>query len=346
MCSCLPPDPPCQAYGAASAVFVGLVTSVSFDRNNLVACFTLEQPYKGVEGTEVEVFTARSGAACGFGFASGHRYLVYAYRRSENERLSTNLCTRTRHLSHAGEDLEYINNMANAAPGSTIYGTVKLYSRDMGKMRDVSRPMAGMTIVIEGQNNRFEIVTDGEGRPASGMKIELISAEPPEEYIYRYGLWAYVNQEGRYEFEQVPPGRYLLGINIEWAPTGGRPYPRTYYPGVFDPSEARVIVLGEGTRMESFDISLPPKFATRYIWGQIVWPDGSGAEGAEISYGFSPSDGKAESSHTESYMDGRFTISALDGLIYLITARAGSLSTKQVEVKASENMEMIKLVLS
>lgn len=404
MCSCLPPKPPCQAYGASSAVFVGLVTSVSIDRNNLVARFTLEQPFKGVEGTEAEVFTARSDAACGFRFASGNRYLVYAYRRSENESLSTNLCTRTCHLSYADEDLEYLNNRDKAAPGSTIYGTVKLYARDMGTMREVSRPMTGMTVVIEGQNNRFEIVTDGEGRyniagippgsyeiraalpnhlsdpsehkvevfdrgcaeedlyirpdgrisgkvvdsegrPASGMKIELISAEPPEEYVYRFGLWANADKEGRYEFKQVPPGRYLLGINIEYAPSGGRPYPRTYYPGVFDPREAQVIVLGEGTIMEGLDITLAPKLATRYIRGQVVWPDGSGAEGARVSYGFSPSDGKSESSHTKSYMDGRFAITALDGLIYLITALAGSLSTEQVKVKASANMEMIKLVL-
>jgi len=407
MCRCLPPKPPCHEYNNAAAVFVGLVTSIPHNKGesmNLVR-MTVVRAYKGVDGEEVEVGTPGSSAACGYGFADGQRYLVYAYRSSEDEGLSTNLCTRTRPLSRADEDLEYLDNLDKAAPGSTIYGGAMLYAMDLGKMTSVLRPMAGMTVAIEGEDRHFEIVTDSEGqynvgalpagsyeiraalpdhlrdtaehkvkvvdrgcaeedlvirpdgrisgkivdcegRPAAGMKMELISADPPEENVHRFGLWAHADQEGRYEFELVPPGRYLLGINVDWAPTRGNPYPPTYYPGVADSSEAQVVVMDEGTRMEGFDINLPPKLAERRIRGQVVRRDGSAAAGAKIVCEISPTYGKsAESGHSDTYTDGRFDVCGLDGLTYLIKGRMESLSTRQVAVKPSENMEPIKLVL-
>jgi hypothetical protein len=123
MCSCKPIPPPCHEYSNASAVFVGLVTSISPIKGamNLVR-LTLERAYKGVDGEDVELETGSHQAACGYGFADGQRYLVYAYRSPEDGRLSTNSCTRTCPLSCADEDLEYLNNMDKAAPGSTILG--------------------------------------------------------------------------------------------------------------------------------------------------------------------------------------------------------------------------------
>jgi len=405
MCSCLPPKPPCHEYSNASAVFAGLVTSISNNKGEYLVRFTVVRAYKGIDGEEVEVGTAGSSAACGYGFADGERYLVYAYRRSEGERLSTNLCTRTCALAWANDDLEYLDNLDKAAPGSTIHGIAKLYAMELGTMTGVVRPMAGMTVAIEGEDRRFEIVTDSEGQysvgalragsyeiraalpahlrdtaehkvnlvdrgcaeveliirpdgrvsgkivdseglPAARKKVELISADPPKEHVHRFGLWAHADQEGHYEFELVPPGRYLLGINIDWAPSRGNPYPPTYYPGVADSPEAQVVVMGEGTRMERFDIMLPPKLAERRIRGHVVRRDGSSVEGAKVVCEISPAYGKsAESGYGDTYIDGRFDVCGLDGLTYLIKGRFESLSTGQLEVKPSENMESIKLVL-
>lgn len=62
---------------------------------------------------EVEIATGLGGGDCGFAFQVGADYVVYAYRNSEG-RLETGICSRTRLLSQAAEDVEYIRSMANA----------------------------------------------------------------------------------------------------------------------------------------------------------------------------------------------------------------------------------------
>ena len=44
--------------------------------------------------------------SCGFFGKVGERYLIYAYKLSDNSGLTTNGCTRTRYLANADEDLK------------------------------------------------------------------------------------------------------------------------------------------------------------------------------------------------------------------------------------------------
>jgi len=77
----------CQEYWEASAVFVGTViesriVSVkegNYERQMRLVRFSIVSPFRGVEGSEVEVLTGLGGGDCGFGFAQARQYLVYAY---------------------------------------------------------------------------------------------------------------------------------------------------------------------------------------------------------------------------------------------------------------------------
>ena len=172
-CSCIDSGPPCQAYGAVSAVFSGRVMEItSFsstdgplkDYSQRLVRFAVLQPYRGVSGNSAETVTGNGGGDCGYPFKVGESYLVYAYQNSQDNRLYASICSRTRPLSEAGEDLEYIHSLSNATGGGTIYGVVNRFRRVNA---DVSYqplgPMGGVRVAVEGGGRSVEALTDGEG---------------------------------------------------------------------------------------------------------------------------------------------------------------------------------------
>lgn len=112
-CECVPPPPPAQALSAADAVFEGRVRAVTtgtFETSQGGALPGREvrllvlRAWKGATaGDEVTLRTGMSQADCGFAFAEGSSYLVYARRLPSGE-LSTNICSRTRASALATED--------------------------------------------------------------------------------------------------------------------------------------------------------------------------------------------------------------------------------------------------
>lgn len=144
-CSCLPPGPPKQEADGARAVFAGevievvapggasvkksaaaagcapkmVLRSAGSPGSNLRVRFKVTKAWKDVTGGEVVVTTPVSSAACGYAFTKGESYVVYAYGGDEEGRaLTTGLCSRTRRLSDADEDLSALGEgrSASSAP--------------------------------------------------------------------------------------------------------------------------------------------------------------------------------------------------------------------------------------
>ncbi len=176
-CSCVE-RLPCQAYGEASAVFVGTVIDsriitikqANYGRSRRAVRLSVDSAFRGVKGLEVEVTTGLGGGDCGFGFVPTQQYLVYA---SEHEgKLSTGICSRTRSISRAAEDLSYIRGLARAKPGATISGKVVKNRRNKNGGYD-NLPLADIKVTIEGQTKR-EIETDIKGQ----FRVEGLPAGP------------------------------------------------------------------------------------------------------------------------------------------------------------------------
>jgi len=126
-CDCGDPGPPCRAFARTAAVFAGRVTRIGTISTKLASgdayerilvSFEIERSYRGVHGTSIEVVTDGGGGDCGYAFKQGQRYLVYASEFPEVGKLYTSICSRTREISEAEEDLEYLNHKDDAGHGA------------------------------------------------------------------------------------------------------------------------------------------------------------------------------------------------------------------------------------
>ena len=130
-CSCAITKSATEAFDSASAVFAGKVLSRDIQSSgqpgwNTASPFkvTLEvsQVWKGPKDSTIDIFTANLGASCGYTFNENQQYLVYAYPR-EGGTLETGLCSRTKSLANAKEDVTQLNRLMSSTE-SNIYTVV------------------------------------------------------------------------------------------------------------------------------------------------------------------------------------------------------------------------------
>jgi hypothetical protein len=95
--------PPANALAEHDAVFEGRVISVERRDGQLIAELEVVQHWKGMERERASVRTAESSAACGVSFEVDTSWLIYADR--EGDVLSTGICSRTRRIEDAEEDI-------------------------------------------------------------------------------------------------------------------------------------------------------------------------------------------------------------------------------------------------
>jgi len=105
------PGTPKEDFENFDAVFSGKVTDIDIPSKFRPSTadpkkveFDVEKSWKGVDKKTVIVETARAGPSCGFDFKKGESYLVYAYYT--HNKWHTNICSRTRLISDADEDLK------------------------------------------------------------------------------------------------------------------------------------------------------------------------------------------------------------------------------------------------
>lgn len=103
-CRCMPSFSVEVSFEESSAVFSGeVIKKVQTPAYEYEVTFRILENYKGIKERKVLVYTGLDAATCGYAFEEGVKYLVYANRM--NNKFYTNICTRTRPLSDAKEDL-------------------------------------------------------------------------------------------------------------------------------------------------------------------------------------------------------------------------------------------------
>jgi hypothetical protein len=102
-CSCAGPGSACAAVGRADTVFVGRVVSSSVGQVDLAVV----EPLRGVQDWQVRINNGPGN--CAYGFTTGESYLVYTYRTPDGQ-MWTSMCSRTRPVADAAEDLAYLRS--------------------------------------------------------------------------------------------------------------------------------------------------------------------------------------------------------------------------------------------
>jgi len=441
-------------------VFVGRVASIKEEkaefirfgvkeeiRTGLVAHLVVEEALKEITQKEVDVVTGGGGGDCGFPFSEGEKYLVYAYpnRRGDGEdanrissthlagsgvkvipgSLTTSICTRTRPLKYAQNDLELIRALLNNKPETRIVGGVGEYLETMCETGSCPSqyvgPLAGVTIRAQSPQGNHEAKTDEIGAfrfvnlPPGKYNVRLVMPEHYEkqfdfdrdeievdvasgcfgtELYFRLHTSgriagrvigangkpvgrevqvaiiiaddadkpmpnlqnrnAYTDDLGYYLFDGVPPGRYLLGIGIAHAPTKNTPYPKIYYPAGNQPSQAKIIELAKGQKMNGMDFRLGTRLEAATIAGVVVDENGKPVTEADVDlYDLEDPDNSLFGVDVKTDKQGRFTIHCFKGRRYLVHAwkdedyfaGTGKQSTP-AEVDTSKPSQPIKLILN
>jgi hypothetical protein len=395
-CSCVSGIPICESFWKTPIVFDGDVLRIeripdsarpSAFRLRRLVTFTVNRAYRGgVEGT-IQIATGSSGADCGYPFEVGDRYLVYAH--DSGGTLSTGICSRTRPLSKAAEDLEYLETAFDPSPAGRIFGRVTRRAAPSA----AAVPAPGYRVVLSqhqremtattGADGRFEFpavapgsydirmvvddrehvyggpalggraldlpdargcasanfyvvpngrivvrLVDSDGRPRAGARLDLVAADTPTRSV----AGATTIPDGQYAFGPLWPGRYLIGINVDRAPSADQPFPRRFHPGVADPGAAMVIDLGRGEQREVDPFVLPPPLQQRQLSGLVEWPDGRPAPGSHVYVVGAGTSQIVASTDTDA--DGKFTLTVYDGVTYRLIASHRSSPPSRVTSQA------------
>ncbi len=103
-CPCPEKPDPLTALKQSVAVFSGQVLNIDEEgdlspktgtRMRKVA-FSVDRAWKGIERIVIKIHTEKDSVACGYAFATGNTYLVYAHGEKGN--LQVSLCSRTQKL--------------------------------------------------------------------------------------------------------------------------------------------------------------------------------------------------------------------------------------------------------
>ncbi len=167
-CECAMPNAPCKVFANSPAVFAGRVAKIVTSPNgNRTVSFEVSQAFRGVTGDAVELTTGSGVGDCGYDFKEGANYLVYAYDGApplgEVGKLYTSICSRTRPLAEAKDDLDYLSKKDDPARASGIVGDVLMQYRDSQNRLQPTSSSGGISVVISGVGVRKSVVTRKDG---------------------------------------------------------------------------------------------------------------------------------------------------------------------------------------
>jgi hypothetical protein len=171
-CRCLPSGPPCQAAWDADAIFTGTVRAVDHVTETVgsgvrvvdtIVRFEIQQPILNMSEGSVELVN-EGMSTCSYRFNEGQRYLVYA-RKREDGRLMAGICSRTRPLAEAAEDLRFLSALPKSGAGARVYGRVTESIQHPAEEHGVDYgPLEHITVTVRGATFSRDVLTDKDGR--------------------------------------------------------------------------------------------------------------------------------------------------------------------------------------
>ena len=164
-------------------------------------------------------------------------------------------------------------------------------------------------------------VVDVQGQPIPRILLSLVD---PSDDKKDPAKATRSDNDGRFGFTAVPPGRYLIGVNVSRYADPKDPtmaYPPAFYPGVVYQVSAEVITLGLGEKLTGLDIRMPPSRTASVLTIEVVWDDGSPIANAQLS--LSDATGASDVAYgSVADKQGRFTVNGYVGQQVIVQARS------------------------
>ncbi|MFZ3217098.1 MAG: hypothetical protein WA192_13665 [Candidatus Acidiferrales bacterium] len=110
------------------------------------------------------------------------------------------------------------------------------------------------------------------GKPLKLASVELYRAERFDPS--QPGLWGFQGDDGKFEFDHIGPGEYLLVFNRTNRLDPNTPFARSFYPGASEQSEAKFIKVKDGQQILNANIKLKQGYPTRNVKVHLQWEDG------------------------------------------------------------------------
>jgi hypothetical protein len=137
----------------------------------------------------------------------------------------------------------------------------------------------GEIVMTASSRSRIEgVVVNEQGQPEGGIFLMLHPADYFDASQGSPGIGLSTDARGRYEFSNLPPGRYVVGVNSDIGPTPGEPYAETYAALKGE----TVIPLTAGGHVELEPLQLTTVRQATVI-GSVLRVDGSPADSVEVS---------------------------------------------------------------
>lgn len=185
------------------------------------------------------------------------------------------------------------------------------------------------------------VIVDDDARPLSGVFVQLGLADQLDRSRGSAGAGTQSDADGRYRFEHLPPGRYLVGLNI-WGrgPNPSSPFAETY-AGTTAGETAIPLAFGGS-------VTLDPIRARRLthitVQGTVREPAGSPARSVDVTAEMLRDDGRpypADQGKTDA--DGRLQLRLWLGERYRVTVGSPYGPDAQLEFIAADKPLSITL---
>jgi protocatechuate 3,4-dioxygenase beta subunit len=176
------------------------------------------------------------------------------------------------------------------------------------------------------------IVNEG-GAAAPNTFLMLHPADYNDPNSGSPGIGVAADRNGRYEFSDLPPGRYIVGVNTTVGPMPGFPYAERY---ALTADGDAVVTLEEGAHVTLQTLRLT-RMIPFTLTGSVVTPEGTPLAGAQVSLWWSAERGASRRTYPiKTDATGRFEIPAWRGIPYVLEVGPHENPAARVTISSTE----------
>jgi hypothetical protein len=131
--------------------------------------------------------------------------------------------------------------------------------------------VSGVNVILAPQGVVTGKIFDEDGDPILGATVSLLSETPfrgRKSFVIRSSETT--NDMGEYRMAAVPPGRYFLAVDAKSeALSANHKFVTTYFPGVYDQTQATPVQVEAGQQLRGINIALRPTSVVN-VQGRVI----------------------------------------------------------------------------